>query len=69
MLFIQDNILMCKCAGRAIVLDSFRDYDSQCQRLVRYGFRPAFAAVLAARPIVDMSELLEFAVEFGLIER
>lgn len=68
MLFIQDNILMCKCADRAVALDSF-DYASLYGRLVHYGFRPAFAAVLAARPIVDMGELLEFAVEFGLVER
>lgn len=68
MFSVIDNTLVCKRADRLIVVESL-DYETQRERLVRYGFRPAFAAVLAERPIVDLGELLEFAVEFGLIER
>jgi hypothetical protein len=53
---------------RTIVLEHI-SYSSRYRTLVAFGFRPAFAAVLADRPIVDTDELLEFAVEFGLIER
>ncbi len=68
MLCIVDNVLIYKRADRAIVIESL-DYTSQYRRLVRYGMRPTFAAVLADRPIVDLDEMLEFGVEFGLIER
>jgi hypothetical protein len=54
--------------GRTIVLERL-DYGTRYSKLLAFGFRPSFAAVLAARPIVEMDELLEFAVEFGLIER
>ena len=67
MLIEIDNKLVCRTAERTIVLESM-DYPTRCDHLVRYGFRPAFAGVLADRTM-DTDELLEFAVEFGLIER
>jgi hypothetical protein len=67
MLEILDTTLVYRRLGRIIALDSL-DYASKFERLVRYGFRKAFAAILAERPI-ETDELLELAVEFGLIER
>jgi hypothetical protein len=65
---VIDNKLVYRRYDRVITLDSL-DYASQFERLIRYGFRVSFAAVLASGGIVDTGELLEFGVEFGLIER